>query len=112
MVQLSTLFSALSKNIVSAGKKSRAALANELVLTSSDPINNCCDKNFSCGYSKRGKKGINNQDRFIVWEVTTNNIIITSLVYYIYLCDNNFKKIRFGLLGVWMRRRYDLLWRF
>ncbi|PIN08409.1 Serine/threonine protein phosphatase [Handroanthus impetiginosus] len=81
MVQFNTIFNTLSKNISSRpGKKSRLGVGrkaatdlakeakrNELLLTSSGAINarNC--KTFTAGYSKRGKKGIN-QDCFVVWE--------------------------------------------
>ncbi|KAI3469337.1 hypothetical protein Pfo_026000 [Paulownia fortunei] len=81
MVQLSSLFNTLSKNISSRpGKKSRLGVGreaasdlekeakrNELVLTSSGVVNARKCENFAAAYSKRGKKGLN-QDCFIVWE--------------------------------------------
>lgn len=82
MVQLSNLFNTLSKNTSSRTvKKSRLGIGevaanalvkeakrNELLLTSSGAVNAKNNESFSVGYSKRGKKGLN-QDCFIMWEV-------------------------------------------
>lgn len=81
MVQLSNIFNTLSKNISNRnGKKSRLgnggeaagvlakeAKRNELLLTSSGAVNGRRGETFAAGYSKRGKKGLN-QDCFILWE--------------------------------------------
>ncbi|KAH6808658.1 Protein phosphatase 2C family protein [Perilla frutescens var. frutescens] len=81
MVQLSNLFNTLSKNISNrTGKKSRlgiggeaaAVLAKEakrkeLLLTASGAVNGSKSETSVAGYSKRGKKGLN-QDCFVVWE--------------------------------------------
>ena len=82
MVQLSNIFNTLSKNIsnrtekksrLSTGREAAAVLLkeakrNERLLTSSGSINGRKSETFASSYSKRGKKGIN-QDCFIVWEV-------------------------------------------
>ncbi|KAL3626561.1 hypothetical protein CASFOL_030110 [Castilleja foliolosa] len=74
MVQLINLFNTLSKNISNRpGKKSKLgdvglAKSNKRVLTSSGVINAQKSENFITAYSRRGKKGLNNQDCFIVWE--------------------------------------------
>ncbi|KAK6161072.1 hypothetical protein DH2020_004453 [Rehmannia glutinosa] len=65
MVQFSTIFNTLSKNI---SNRPAGAKKNEVVLTSSGVVNAKNSENFAAAYSKRGKKGINNQDRFIVLE--------------------------------------------
>ncbi|KAL3508129.1 hypothetical protein ACH5RR_033511 [Cinchona calisaya] len=83
MVQLTTIFSTLAKNIsIRSGRKSNSRLdvgreaadtlakearKNEMMLTSSGIVNANRTSNMASAYSKRGKKGIN-QDRFIVWE--------------------------------------------
>ncbi|KAL1548128.1 putative protein phosphatase 2C 34 [Salvia divinorum] len=81
MVQLSNIFNTLSKNIsnrtekkirLSTGREAAAVLLkeakrNERLLTSSGSINGRKSETFASSYSKRGKKGIN-QDCFIVWE--------------------------------------------
>ncbi|KAL7144412.1 hypothetical protein ABFS83_07G010400 [Erythranthe nasuta] len=71
MVQyLATLFNTLSKKNRILAKESKRN--NQLMLTSSSDavimINPENRKNYGAGYSKRGKKGINNQDCFIIWE--------------------------------------------
>lgn len=82
MVQLTTLLTSLARNIsIRSGKKSRLdvgresadALAkearkNEMMLTSSGIVNVSRSNNMASVYTKRGRKGMN-QDRFVVWEV-------------------------------------------
>ncbi|CAA2961300.1 probable phosphatase 2C 34 [Olea europaea subsp. europaea] len=81
MVQLSSLLTSLSKNVLISSRKKRRpdvgkqtadelvkeAKRKELVRTSSGVVNGYKYNNFTSVYSKRGRKGIN-QDRFIVWE--------------------------------------------
>ncbi|XP_042053448.1 probable protein phosphatase 2C 34 [Salvia splendens] len=81
MVQLINIFNTLSKNISnrtekkskpSTGREAAAVLLkeakkNERLLISSGSINGRKSETFASSYSKRGKKGIN-QDCFIVWE--------------------------------------------
>ncbi|KAL8484920.1 hypothetical protein ACS0TY_027282 [Phlomoides rotata] len=79
MVQFYNLLNSLSKNI--SGKKSRSSIEweaainlgkeakkNELLRTSSGSINGRNGKSFAAGHSKRGRKGPNNQDCFVIWE--------------------------------------------
>lgn len=82
MVQLSNIFTTLSKNIsnrtakksrLSTGGEAAVVLAkeakrNELLLTSCGSINGRKSETFASSHSKRGKKGLN-QDSLIVWEV-------------------------------------------
>ncbi|CDO98822.1 unnamed protein product [Coffea canephora] len=81
MVQFTTILSTLAKNIsIRSGRKSRLGVGrdaadtlakearkNEMMLTSSGIVNANRTSNMASAYSKKGKKGIN-QDRFIVWE--------------------------------------------
>lgn len=95
MVQLSSLLTSLSKNVLISSRKKRRpdvgkqtadelvkeAKRKELVRTSSGVVNGYKYNNFTSVYSKRGKKGIN-QDRFIVWEVRKSNcrqILLTKI---------------------------------
>lgn len=79
MVQFSSIFNALSKTISNkpAGKintneaaceMAKHAKRNELMMSSSGVIDTDNSNNLAAGYSKRGKKGFN-QDTFLVWEV-------------------------------------------
>ncbi|XP_052206672.1 probable protein phosphatase 2C 34 [Diospyros lotus] len=81
MVQFSSLFSSLSRNILikngrnpraDAGREAADALAkearkNDLMLSSPGTINSNGSDNFACVFSKGGRKGVN-QDCFVVWE--------------------------------------------
>ncbi|GFQ05723.1 probable protein phosphatase 2c 73 [Phtheirospermum japonicum] len=70
MVQLTALFNTLSgkkSRLIGGVDLSKGAKSNKLVLTSSGVVNAQKSENFAAAYSKRGKKGLN-QDCFIVWE--------------------------------------------
>lgn len=83
MVQFSSIFTGITKSIaIRNGKKSKhddgretadalakEAKKNEMMLTSSGSVAGA-SHNLAVVFSKGGKKGIN-QDRFVVWEVTT-----------------------------------------